>query len=641
MTREEFLIRLGIEMPRANDLEPQIDALLEKVRQLLNQNVPNLNIQVGNYDDILREMSNLGTSINSIVNQTGGLDLVNIAFDNTRGTIVSLNSELRDTTSQISILEQNLNKADLRKSIKSGNAFDENHNQVTDARKTSSVAYTNVSSVEGNVQYLNNINAMWREYQNIIRQTSALEKQRETALRNENQEFVSNISRQLQLLQNRKAELESTSALQQRMQEEEKYGFADNSDFDRQQKSYANIEKYIDQINKLKVKSVDLEGVAKEKVEDQIKVLQEKVDIEKQIATLNSSQVDRLEQKTDKGEEAVQLRELQIEVKSLEDGYKELYQTKLKLAKSSNNEDDAEVAYLKEVESLLQNRISETEKLISSDKRYSVVQEQVNNIQKEYNENLKQAQALKDKKQDDLQIEKAVKATQELLQAEKELVSLKKKKADNSLIEEQAKYVSDLKNKLEQLTSATLSNGKSVKDTERYTEEYNKTLQELARYQRQAEAATKEHSSVLGTLSGSFGRVIENVVKYNLAQFGLEEILQRTITTIKDLDSAMMNIRVVTGESAESARQTMLAYSDLAIQLGATTEQIAESNLEWLRQGYTAEEANGLVTASTMLSKLGMIEAAEATTLLTATMNGFQMSTEEAMSIVDKLVNVD
>lgn len=59
------------------------------------------------------------------------------------------------------------------------------------------------------------------------------------------------------------------------------------------------------------------------------------------------------------------------------------------------------------------------------------------------------------------------------------------------------------------------------------------------------------------------------------------------------------------------------------------------------RQGKTAQETSQLLTASTMLSKLGMMDANEATEKLTATLNGYKFSASQATDVVDKLVNVD
>lgn len=100
-----------------------------------------------------------------------------------------------------------------------------------------------------------------------------------------------------------------------------------------------------------------------------------------------------------------------------------------------------------------------------------------------------------------------------------------------------------------------------------------------------------------------------------LAKFkkGLNDIIQKAI----QLDAAMTNLRIVTGESASETRSLIGDYSDLAKQLGVTTVEVASGASEWLRQGYEVAEVNDLITASTYLSKLGMIDSATATKDLT------------------------
>lgn len=60
----------------------------------------------------------------------------------------------------------------------------------------------------------------------------------------------------------------------------------------------------------------------------------------------------------------------------------------------------------------------------------------------------------------------------------------------------------------------------------------------------------------------------------------------------------------------------MSEYAKLGQQLGASTIEVAQSALEWQRQGYDAAEVTDLVTSSLYLSKLGMIDAAAATSSL-------------------------
>lgn len=85
----------------------------------------------------------------------------------------------------------------------------------------------------------------------------------------------------------------------------------------------------------------------------------------------------------------------------------------------------------------------------------------------------------------------------------------------------------------------------------------------------------------------------------------------------------------------------MSDYSEIAKQLGTTTSAVAESATEWLRQGNTAEETSELVKASTTLSVIGAMEASDATTALTASLNGYNMEAKDSMKIVDQLTTLD
>ena len=59
------------------------------------------------------------------------------------------------------------------------------------------------------------------------------------------------------------------------------------------------------------------------------------------------------------------------------------------------------------------------------------------------------------------------------------------------------------------------------------------------------------------------------------------------------------------------------------------------------RQGKTVEQTYNLVKASSSLAIIGQMDAADATTALTAAINGYAMSSDEAMGIVDKLTQLD
>lgn len=111
--------------------------------------------------------------------------------------------------------------------------------------------------------------------------------------------------------------------------------------------------------------------------------------------------------------------------------------------------------------------------------------------------------------------------------------------------------------------------------------------------------------------------------------------------TIVDLNKAMTDVQMVTGESAEQTAELAHQYSQMAKELGATTTEVANGAAEWLRQGKSVAETNQLLESSMILSKVGAIESSQATELLTSTLNGYKKEANEAMHVVDAMSAVD
>lgn len=156
--------------------------------------------------------------------------------------------------------------------------------------------------------------------------------------------------------------------------------------------------------------------------------------------------------------------------------------------------------------------------------------------------------------------------------------------------------------------------------------------------------SVKGATSIWDMMANDIRRATMRIADFGVAAKILNKIpqdIQKVIQCTKELDAAMTNIRVVTGASVEEAQMLARGYTQLAKELGITTVEVANSANEWARQGYEAEEANKLIIASSKLAKLGMISTTEATKDLTSAIKGFKLSTEEAMSVVDKLTKID
>lgn len=153
-------------------------------------------------------------------------------------------------------------------------------------------------------------------------------------------------------------------------------------------------------------------------------------------------------------------------------------------------------------------------------------------------------------------------------------------------------------------------------------------------------AKNKDLNESNGLLSDTLKNFMKFTVYYTSLNY-LKQGIQQAIETMKDLDKAFTDIQLVTqGTDAETA-QLAKDYNELAKEMGSTTVEVANGAGEWLRQGKTAEETAQLLKASMTLSKVGAIESSQATQLLTSSLNGYKLEAKDAMSVVDKISEID
>ena len=160
----------------------------------------------------------------------------------------------------------------------------------------------------------------------------------------------------------------------------------------------------------------------------------------------------------------------------------------------------------------------------------------------------------------------------------------------------------------------------------------------------QKAASNRGNRTIFDVIKSDIQRATMRITDFGLAARVLNTArkeIQQVYQNILKLDEAMTNLRIVTGSNTEQAKSMMNAYNDLAMQLGTTTQAVAQSAAEWLRQGYSVSEANELIKSSTYLSRLGFMDMGQSVTALTSVMKGFRIEATNSMDIVDKLTQLD
>lgn len=160
-----------------------------------------------------------------------------------------------------------------------------------------------------------------------------------------------------------------------------------------------------------------------------------------------------------------------------------------------------------------------------------------------------------------------------------------------------------------------------------------------------------------GTFAGIPGKVkpVEGVLKRILnkaKEFGAyftgssmiykawNAILQG-ITYIREIDSALTDLKKVTDETEESYERFLDTAAKTADKVGSTIKEIVSSTADWARIGYSLKEAAALAESTAILlnvSEFSNIE--DATSALTSTLQAFGYTAEQSMDVVDVLNEV-
>lgn len=221
---------------------------------------------------------------------------------------------------------------------------------------------------------------------------------------------------------------------------------------------------------------------------------------------------------------------------------------------------------------------------------------------------------------------------------ERKIISLGQEKGNQNV-----KEINQLKEK----TLAQVNELKAIQQTVPLTKQQEQAIARAKSQQEKLTIETQETAKAMKTTQShakSLGEYMKNVANY-VALYQILNAIQQAVRnayeTILQLDTAFTDIQMVTGYSESQIGDLSQEYNELAKQMGATTQEVAEGATEWLRQGKSIEETTELLKSSMTLSKVGAMESAEATELLTSTLNGYKYSAEEAMGIVDKVSAID
>ena len=168
------------------------------------------------------------------------------------------------------------------------------------------------------------------------------------------------------------------------------------------------------------------------------------------------------------------------------------------------------------------------------------------------------------------------------------------------------------------------------------------SLQEMGLSADQAEEYVKQLKGQLTTIDDSAKDIsraaqeMENLKDQVLQFFSItnaiqlfKRIVQSALNTVKELDAVMTETAVVTDFTVGDMWNKLPVYSKQATALGASIKDLYSATTLYYQQGLKTEAAMGVGIETMKMARIANMDAADATTAMTAALRGFNMEVNE------------
>ena len=145
----------------------------------------------------------------------------------------------------------------------------------------------------------------------------------------------------------------------------------------------------------------------------------------------------------------------------------------------------------------------------------------------------------------------------------------------------------------------------------------------------QLDTGFKNISSVTDKIMNTFGNTVRWGITASIFQT-IQNSLYRSVDYVKDLDTSLNNIQIVTGASAENMRDFSLKANEAAANLGASTVSFTDAAQLYAQNGYSEEDYTKLAELTTKVANVTQQSTSDVSEQITSLMAGYKMSIDEA-----------
>lgn len=178
------------------------------------------------------------------------------------------------------------------------------------------------------------------------------------------------------------------------------------------------------------------------------------------------------------------------------------------------------------------------------------------------------------------------------------------------------------------------------------------TYDEVSHTIRAATTEAQRNASVVGTITTQLNKAVNNFINYISVYLSAQKVIssiREGIEYVKQLDSALAELQLVTKSSDSTMQSFEHSAKDVADTVASTTTEVIKSSTEWARLGYTMQDSLELASVSAKLAKAGFMDLTSSTSQLTSSLQAFYSNDlssglitagDAATEISDKFVEV-
>ena len=196
-----------------------------------------------------------------------------------------------------------------------------------------------------------------------------------------------------------------------------------------------------------------------------------------------------------------------------------------------------------------------------------------------------------------------------------------------------------LYNLINQIIAAREADQRSLKgentELEKNKQQYESVIQELNKYTA-AQIKSEKQMQALGNIKTAIANWMGFSQVLNITKRALSE----AINHIKQLDTTMNGIAIVTDMTTADLWKQVGAYSEMAQNFGVTIQGAYEVSKIYYQAGYDTNEVLTLTNETLKLSKISGLDYATTTDYMMTAMRGFKLEMEDASRVVDVYSNL-